>query len=243
MSAIKRVREDYKALLHGVPAMVTTIFILSVVLMNLMASKELYRSEYFCLNCGLALSWISFLCMDCICKRFGPKAATQVSVFAICVNTLACLIFFVASIIPTETDFSAFNSVIGGTWFILLSSTIAFLLSAVVNNFSNYAIGKMFGADGESKKAYAAASYISTFLGQFIDNLTFAVLTFMLFAPIFWDGFRWTFLQCVTCSLLGALLELVMEVVFSPIGYIVLRDWKKNRVGEAYLEAHRETGD
>lgn len=234
---------DTKLLFRSIPSAVVALFTLSVVTMNLLANKTIYQSDLIAVDGGILVSWVSFLCMDIITRHFGPKAATQVSVFAICVNTLACLIFFVASIIPTETDFSAFNSVIGGTWFILLSSTIAFLLSAVVNNFSNYAIGKMFGADGESKKVYAAASYISTFLGQFIDNLTFAVLTFMLFAPIFWDGFRWTFLQCVTCSLLGALLELVMEVVFSPIGYIVLRDWKKNRVGEAYLEAHRETGD
>ena len=71
MFAISRVKEDYKALLHGVPAMVTVTFILSVVFMNLMASKELYRSEYFCLNCGLALSWISFLCMDQCDLRTG----------------------------------------------------------------------------------------------------------------------------------------------------------------------------
>ena len=40
--------------------------------------------------------------------------------------------FFIVSIIPTETDFSAFNKTVGGTWFILLSSSIAFISSAVI---------------------------------------------------------------------------------------------------------------
>ena len=86
----------------------------------------------------------------------------------------------------------------------------------------------------DGKLAYVTRSYISTFIGQFFDNLIFAVLTFMLFAPIFWDGFHWTFVQCVTCSLLGAGLELVMEVIFSPIGYVVLNQWNRDGVGAEY---------
>ncbi|MBP5238346.1 MAG: hypothetical protein ILO64_05120, partial [Clostridia bacterium] len=81
---------------------------------------------------------------------------------------------------------------------------------------------------------------VSTFVGQFIDNLIFALLTFTVFAPIFWDGFSWTVLQCVTCSLIGASLELLMEIFFSPIGYAVLKSWKKDGVGEEYLKHVRE---
>ena len=77
MKHLRSTIEEYKVLLRSVPAMVIAVFILSVVLMNLLAGRELYRSDYFCLNTGLALSWISFLCMDCICKRFGAKAAQE----------------------------------------------------------------------------------------------------------------------------------------------------------------------
>ena len=96
-------------------------------------------------------------------------------------------------------------------------------------------VGKMFKKNPDGKLAFFTRSYVSTFVAQFADNLIFSILTFMVFAPIFWNGFHWTFIQCVTCSLLGALLELVMEVVFSPIGYIVVRNWKKNNVGEQYF--------
>ena len=100
----------------------------------------------------------------------------------------------------------------------------------------NYATGKMFKKNPDGKLAFVVRSYVSTFVGQFFDNLIFAVLCFMVFAPIFWNGFHWTFIQCVTCSVLGAMLELVLEIVFSPFGYMVTKNWKKHNVGQAYFD-------
>ena len=58
----------------------------------------------------------------------------------------------------------------------------------------------------------------------------------MVFAPIFWDGFHWTFVQCLTCSAIGAALELVLEIVFSPFGYWVCKNWKRDHIGQQYFE-------
>lgn len=225
---------DTRVLFRSIPSVVTALFTISVVTMNILANKTIYQSEIIAVDGGILVSWLSFLCMDIVTKAFGPKAATKLSVFATGTNLLVCLIFYLVSIIPTETDFSAFNTVVGGTWFILLSSTVAFLSSALVNNFLNWSIGRLFRRHPDGKLAYVTRSYVSTFIGQFFDNFVFAALTFMVFAPIFWDGFRWTPLQCFTCSLLGAGLELLMEVVFSPIGYYVLKQWEKDGVVEEY---------
>ena len=35
--------------------------------------------------------------------------------------------------------------------------------------------------------------------------------------------FGWTTVQCLTCALTGAVLELALEVLFSPVGYRVSR--------------------
>ena len=235
---LKNALADTKLLFYSIPAVVVALFTVSVVTMNILASKTIYQSGWLAIDGGILVSWLSFLCMDIVTKAFGPRAATKLSVFAIGVNLLVCLIFFVVSIIPTETDYTAFNSIIGGTWFILLSSTVAFLFSAFVNNFLNWSIGKLFRKNPDGKLAYVTRSYLSTFIGQFFDNFVFAILTFTVFAPIFWDGFSWTLLQCFTCSLLGAGLELLMEIVFSPIGYLVLKRWKRDGVGEEYRRKH-----
>ena len=61
------------------------------------------------------------------------------------------------------------------------------------------------------------------------------MIVFAFFAPIFWDGFHWTVLQCTTCALTGAIAELIMEILFSPLGYRILMRWKEQNVGEEYL--------
>ena len=232
---------ELKLLFRSIPGIVVCLFTVAVVAMNLLANKTIYQGEYLAIDGGILVSWLSFLCMDIVTKHFGPKASNSLSIFALLVNLLLCLIFYIISIIPTpKTDYSAFNSIFGGTWFILLSSSIAFLLSAVLNNVLNWSVGNLFKKNPDGKLAFVTRSYVSTFIAQFVDNLIFAMLTFMLFAPIFWDGFHWTFIQCVTCSILGASLELVMEIIFSPFGYLVVKRWKRELVGEAYLKRNEK---
>ena len=236
LSGLKKSFKESVILLREIPSPVVALFVISVIAMNILANKTLYQSEYLAIDGGILVSWLSFLAMDVVTKHFGPRASTRMSIFAVLVNLLTCLIFFLASIIPTSTDYSAFNSIIGGTWFILLASTVAFISSAILNNFMNYATGKLFKKNPDGKVAFVTRAYVSTFIGQFFDNLIFAILTFMVFAPIFWDGFHWTFIQCLTCSLLGAGLELILEIVFSPFGYLVSKNWKKNNIGQKYFE-------
>lgn len=233
--------EDFSVLLRSVPSTVVSLFVVSVVMMNLLANKTLIQLDWIALDGGLLVSWLAFMSMDVITKHFGPRAATKVSIFASGINILVCFIYWIASIIPsTADDYTAFNSIIGGTWFILLGSTIAFILSAFINNSINWSIGTLFKKNPDGKIAYFTRTYISTALGQFCDNMIFAVIVFMGFAPIYWDGFHWTFIQCVMCSLTGAVVELFFQIVFSPIAWNVSQSWKKLSVGAEYLNKHTE---
>lgn len=230
-------KKETTILLRCIPASIVTLFVVSVICMNLLANKTLLQLDWIALDGGILISWLSFMCMDVITKHFGPKASTRISVLAAMINLLTCLIFFVASIIPSNAaDYSAFNDIFGGTWFILLGSTIAFLSSAVINNMLNWSIGKAFKKNPDGKLAFAMQSYISTFIGQFFDNFIFSVIVFVGFAPIFWDGFQWTVLQCAMCALTGAMAELIMEIAFSPFGYRIVTKWKNNNVGKEYLD-------
>lgn len=234
---LRREREETSVLLRCIPATVVSLFVVSVVCMNLLANKTLLQLEWIALDGGILISWMSFMCMDIITKHFGPKASNRISILAAAINLLTCLIFYVASVIPSNAgDYSAFDGIFGGTWFILLGSTVAFLASAIINNTLNWAIGRSFRKNPHGKLAYAARTYISTFVAQFLDNFIFAVIVFVYFAPIFWDGFCWTVLQCATCSLAGAVAELIMEIVFSPIGYRITKKWMREDVGRPYFQ-------
>ena len=228
---------EIKILLRSIPASVVTLFVVSVVCMNLLANKTLLQLDWIALDGGILISWLSFMCMDIITKHFGPKASNSITVLAVMINLLTCLIFFVASAIPSNAgDFSAFDSIFGGTWFILVGSTVAFLASGLINNSLNWMIGKSIRRKPDGKLAYALRTYISTFIGQFLDNFIFSIIVFVFFAPIFWDGFHWTVLQCATCALTGAVAELLMEIAFSPMGYRITKRWQADKVGEEYLE-------
>ncbi len=234
---IRREILEFQILLRSIPATVVSLFVVSVVCMNLLANKTLLQLDWIALDGGILISWLSFMCMDVITKHFGPKASNRISVLAVGINLLTCVIFYIASIIPSNVDdYTAFDGIFGGTWFILMGSTIAFLASAVINNSLNWSIGKLFRKNPDGKLAFAMRTYISTFFGQFLDNLIFSIIVFMICAPIFWDGFHWTLIQCVMCALTGAVLELIMEIVFSPIGYRISKKWQEESVGKEYLE-------
>ena len=234
---LKKEFEETALLLRSVPALAVSLFVVSVVCMNLLANKTIVQTDWIALDGGILISWLSFMCMDIITNYFGPKASNKIAFVAVGANLLVCFVFYIVSVIPSSADdYTALNSLLGGTWFILLGSTIAFLLSAAANNFLNWTIGKAFRKNPDGRLAYAVRAYVSTFAGQFIDNFIFAVIVFVIFAPIFWDGFHWTLIQCAMCALTGAVAEAVMEILFSPIGYRVLKSWRENGVGREYLE-------
>ncbi len=234
---IKREAEETSILLRCIPTSVVTLFVVSVICMNLLANKTLLQLDWIALDGGILISWLSFMCMDIITKHFGSKASNKISVLAAVINLLTCLIFFAASIIPSNaSDFSAFDRIFGGTWFILLGSTVAFLTSAVINNMLNRAIGGLFKKNPDGRLAFAMRSYISTFIAQFFDNFIFSIIVFVCFAPIFWNGFSWSVLQCAMCALTGATAEVIMEILFSPIGYRIVTKWRKHNIGKDYLD-------
>ena len=240
MNIIKRELEDYRVLLRNIPSLVITLFIVSVIMMNLLANKEFISVRYLALDCGFALSWVSFLCMDMICKRFGPKAAAKVSILAMAVNLCVCMIFWLLCQSPgmwgefyttgnMEVN-DALNATFGGSWYVVLGSSTAMVCAAITNSFINQTVASRMKSDGFG--AFAARSYISTGIAQFVDNLVFATIVSLHF-------FGWTWTQVIICSITGAVMELLCEVVFSPVGYRVSKGWEKEKVGEGYLDYRR----
>ena len=244
MKSFKNLFTEIKILQRSVPGGLTALLFVAVVMMNLLANKSIDTGlPWLALDCGILFSWVAFLVMDLTVKHFGLRAANILSVLALCVNLFAALLLFFASLIPGVWSQSgedpaiagvlnkAFDATIAGTWFILLGSSIAFIVSALVNNILNFLIGKAVKKDGFG--AFILRSYVSTFIGQFVDNLLFALIVSLRF-------FGWSLLQCVTCALTGAVAELLCEVLFSPVGYAVLKRWEKEGVGKEYFAFLKE---
>ncbi|MBQ6602785.1 MAG: VUT family protein [Eubacterium sp.] len=230
---MKNAVSEFRSMMRTVPPILVALSIMAIVGMNLLANKSINTGvEWLALDCGILFSWLCFLSFDILTQCYGPGASTVFSFLVLGLNLFMSLMFFIASRIPgvwgesfvegsEEVINGALNNTFGGTWFIILGSSVAFAVSAVVNNYVNAGIGKLVAKKG-GFGAFALRSYVSTFVGQFVDNMVFALLVSRVF-------FGWTMLQCTTCALTGAILELVFEIVFSPFGFrVALRIRRRN---------------
>lgn len=218
----------YRTILEKVPSLALTTFVLAVVMMNLLANKELFHTDWVALDCGFVLSWIPFLLMDCFCKVYGGKDALRISILAIAINLLTFGIFKLISLTPgmwggyyatglTEVN-DALNGTIGGSTWIVLGSALAMAVSSAANSLTNMAVAGIMKSSGF--REFAARSFISTAISQFVDNFVFALVVSV---PLF----GWSFKQAVFCSITAAGFELLMEVLFSGVGYKLSRRWAR----------------
>ena len=230
---MKALFQGFRKRLDGVPPLILSLLVISVVGMNLLANKSINTGlSWLALDGGILFSWLTFLSLDVLTHWGGPRTATAASFAALMGNLLMALLFFIASLIPGIWSESfvegsegiinqALNKTFGGTWYIILGSSVAFIIAALVNNFLNHGIGrKMHFKEGFS--VFALRAYISTFVAQLTDNMVFALIVSRVF-------FGWSLLQCFTCALTGAVLELLFEIFFSPLGYRLLKRMNHNK--------------
>ena len=229
---LKKELKEFKDLLQRIPAWVLTLFVVSIVAMNIFANKSIdLPFSWLALDTGMIFAWAPFLCMDITVKHFGPKAAIRLTLISVVISVLMSLLFYIGGSIPGtwgesfNGDFNtintALNNTVKGNWYIVFGSTVAFVSAGIVNSVTNHIIGCMLNNDTFTN--FAARSYVSTFIGQFVDNFVFSIVVSQVL-------FGWTLLQCVTCSLTGAVCELIMEIMFAPVGWKVCKNWKNNGV-------------
>lgn len=241
---MKNILTQTKDAMRAIPGVVTAIFILSVVMMNLLANKSIFNLPWLASTAGIFVSWVTFLCMDSVCKRFGYKAATILNTVGMIVNLLSAILFMLIVKIPgiwaasfagaTDEISGAINAGLDATfssaWYIVIGSAVAMFLGGVVNSVMNHLVGVKLDNQGTYKE-FAIRSFVSTAAGQFVDNFVFAFFVSYIF-------FGWSIKQVFVCSFMMMLLELAFEIVFSPIGYSVAKMWKRENVGQEYIEKY-----
>lgn len=239
MNKIKKLAQEYRVLLSNVPSWVLTMFVLSIVSMNLFANKSIDLPwSWLALDCGIVFSWASFLSMDLIVKQFGARASILISLFSTFISLIISVLFFIAGSIPgvwgeaynfaSGTDIvSALDNTVKGNWYIVFGSTVAFIVASISNAISNEFVGKLCRKDNYT--AFVLRTYVSTTIGQFIDNFVFSLIVSQVL-------FGWTLTQCVFCAITGALVELLFEALFTPVGWRICNKWKEQGVGNNYLD-------
>lgn len=238
-SYLKKEWKDTVLLLRSVPAVPFSLFVLSIVLMNILANKTIVNESWIAIDGGIVVSWLAFMMLDILVRRYGPKASTKIMVTALIINLLAVCIFNLVAVLSfgggwVQGADAELDALFAGSWHVLAASSVAFLTAAIVSNFLHWAIRKRFKPQTRNKfSAFAVASWTSTLVAQFVDNLLFGLL--FLFAL----GFI-TLTAAIMMAATGMVAELICQALFSPFGYRVAEKWRKNKIGDEYLVTHSE---
>lgn len=219
-----------------VPSWLIGLSVVTTMVMNIVANKTLFSdSNLFSVDCGIIVSWIMFLVMDIVTQKYGGKASFSVTVFDIFVTLGISGLMLIVAMIPetavsgwfqAEETTVALNNLIGNNYLIVLTGLFAFLCASIVDIISNITLGYWLNNSllfkGEVNKrtikgavVYIIRAYGSTFVSQFVDNLVFMIIAY----PLLFN------MSCSVSSILvgaflGSIAELLMELIFAPIGYL-----------------------
>lgn len=243
MKKIKNLLKNYVSEFKKVPAWLIALSAVTTVLMNLLANKTLYSDgAYLSIDCGLMVSWVMFLVMDIATQRYGGKASFAITIFDVFVALAMSGIMVGVAVIPespvsgwfqTSEAATALNGLVGNNYLVILTSLFAFICSSGVDILSNVTIGKLFNKskafEGESSNrtfkgfiVYFARAYGSTFLSQLTDNVVFQMIAYPFLFTI-----PCTPLSIFLGATLAAVIELVAEFAFAPVGYLAITEKKE----------------
>lgn len=227
-----------------VPSWLIALSVATTIIMNILANKTLFSdSSLFSVDCAIIISWVMFLVMDITTQRYGGKASFAITMFDVFVALGISGLMSIVAIIPettvsgwfqTQETSTALNNLIGNNYLVVITSLFAFICASIVDIVSNLTLGKWLNKTsvfkGELNKrttkgffVYFIRAYGSTILSQFVDNLVFMIIAY----PLLFN------MSCsISSILLGAFLvsvaELVMELIFAPIGYLSTTNKKEN---------------
>lgn len=218
---------------------------------NWFISGDPNRDLWIVQDAGILVSWMGFLVGDLLVKAFGSKNAIRINITSLVLSLFISLLLIGVANVPGEWSpiwngalnpsfdpasgealliNGALNEVIGNVWYVIIGSAAATFVGILVNNITHGVIlNKMIKKHGDKYFGYFMAAGASTVFGQVIDNIVFAVLVGMPF-------FGWSPFSVLMCSLLGGAVELVAEMIFTPLTYKISQNWAKNKIGQEWMK-------
>lgn len=242
--------KEWLKTLRSIPSLALALITVATVLMNILANKSIINLPWLIQDAGILMSWVGFLVGDLLVKAFGSKNAIRVNLTCLGISLFISGLLAIVAVVPGEWSpvfdptinpgdlgsniNAAVNSVMGNVWYVIFGSAVASAVGLVINGLTQgLLIKKIETKHGDKYWGFFVASAASTMIGQIIDNMVFALLVSVKF-------FGWTWTQVMVCSLTGAIFELIIELVFSPLTYRISKNWKKNGIGTEWIKADKD---
>nr|DAO95479.1 MAG TPA: Putative vitamin uptake transporter [Caudoviricetes sp.] len=180
------------------------IYCAGIIIQNILATKNI-DITIFTVTTGILVSPLVFIIQDIQTEIFGYKKAKKMIILGYLMNFIAIMLYTFSISIPsssTYTNQEAFTTILGTTPRIAIASFIAYMIGALINS----KVMEKLKNKHEKNLFFRAIS--STVVGQFIDNMLFAVIAFIGILPT----------QAIISMIVGGtLFEIIYEIIFYPI--------------------------
>ena len=230
---LKEVQET-KVLFRCMPTLPFAFLVSCLIAMNFLANRGGAIGP-FNFDCGVIVSWVAFLAADMLVKRFGAKASIKIQIAALVLELVSIGLMTLGTFLPamygeTLEESQVFTNIFRAAPWPLFAGSAAYVIAISFDAFvSKFVLTKF--KKRSSFKAYIVASYTSTVIGQFLDNFLFSA--FFSFWQPWWEG---SIGSMVIAASIGMVIELIGQAIFSPIGYKISEHWRKNKIGEEYVQ-------
>lgn len=180
------------------------IYCAGIIIQNILATKNI-DITIFTVTTGILVSPLVFIIQDIQTEIFGYKKAKKMIILGYVMNFFAIMLYSLSILLPsssTYTNQEAFTTILGTTPRIAIASFIAYIIGALINS----KVMEKLKTKHEKNLFFRAIS--STVVGQFIDNMLFAVIAFIGILPT----------QAIISMIVGGtLFEVIYEIIFYPI--------------------------
>lgn len=180
------------------------IYCAGIIIQNILATKNI-DITIFTVTTGILVSPLVFIIQDIQTEIFGYKKAKKMIILGYLMNFIAIMLYTFSISIPSSSTYinqEAFTTILGTTPRIAIASFIAYMIGALINS----KVMEKLKNKHEKNLFFRAIS--STIVGQFIDNMLFAVIAFIGILPT----------QAIISMIVGGtLFEIIYEIIFYPI--------------------------
>ncbi|MFA6917353.1 MAG: queuosine precursor transporter [Candidatus Gracilibacteria bacterium] len=201
---------------------IAVIFV-SVLLISNVASSKIVKLGPFDFDGGTLLFPLSYIFGDILTEVYGYKRIRKVIWLGLLMNVLMAAVFMAVAWLPSSvywTNQDAYMAILGWTPRIVLASVIAYF----VGEFSNSYILAKLKIWMEGRKLWFR-TISSTVVGEFFDTIIFVMIAFYGVLPKE---------LLITVIVSNYIFKVGIEVIFTPITYLVVGYLKKSEGVDVY---------
>lgn len=147
-----------------------SLYCVALVVSNIISNRT-FEIGQFMLPSAVIVFPIIYIVNDVLTECYGFKMASQAIWTAFGLNLMAVVFFNIAVNLPTTTDYSSYNIVLGNTLKPLIASVLAYLVGSFVN-------AKIMDAL-RNHKSLMLRCVLSTLFGETIDATIFISIMFI----------------------------------------------------------------